>query len=222
MARKNPIALVRAFRLAFPSQDEGSALLLRVNGKLPECPARCALLREIGADHRITVVEGTLDRAEALTLTASCDCLVSPHRAEGFGRNIAEAILLNVPVLATESSGCSDYLEPDEGLAFRLKEVEADEYPFSEGLLWADPDVADIAAKMKLVRTRIRRGGRKVREQLARRAERFSETYAPRVTGRRFLDRLAERGMIAPPFRAHREARIGRKQDVSICVSARQ
>jgi glycosyltransferase involved in cell wall biosynthesis len=221
MARKNPIALVRAFRLAFPCHDEGSALLLRVNGKLSESPARRALLCEIGADHRITVVESTLDRTDVLTLTASCDCLVSPHRAEGFGRNIAEAILLNVPVLATGFSGCSDYLEPNEGLAFRLKEVEADEYPFSEGLLWADPDVADMAAKMKLVRARMRRTGRKAREQLVRRADRFSETYAPRVTGRRFVDRLADCGVIARLFRAYSGAKTGKKGDVTIAVSAR-
>jgi glycosyltransferase involved in cell wall biosynthesis len=221
MARKNPIALVRAFRLAFPCHDEGSALLLRVNGKLSESPARRALLCEIGADHRITVVESTLDRTDVLTLTASCDCLVSPHRAEGFGRNIAEAILLNVPVLATGFSGCSDYLEPNEGLAFRLKEVEADEYPFSEGLLWADPDVADMAAKMKLVRARMRRTGRKAREQLVRRADRFSETYAPRVTGRRFVDRLADCGVIARLYRAYSGAKTGKKGDVTIAVSAR-
>ena len=154
LARKNPIALVRAFKRAFSAKDNRCALLLRVNGRLPEGTDRRSLLGEIGRDRRITILEGTFSRDRALAMTASCDCLVSPHRAEGFGRNIAEAILLNVPVLATAFSGCMDYLEPDECLPHTLKQVEPGEYPFSEGLLWAEPDNDDMAEKMNLVRGR--------------------------------------------------------------------
>ena len=38
--RKNPVALVRAFHLAFLRKDREVALLLRVNGALPEGPGR--------------------------------------------------------------------------------------------------------------------------------------------------------------------------------------
>src|SRR5262249_51641364 len=130
MARKNPIAVVRAFHLAFAYDDRGVALLLRANGMIPEGEERTALLDEVGDDERIAVMEQALDRIDALALTASCDCLISPHRAEGFGRNIAEAILLRVPVLATAFSGCTDFLTPDEHLAFDLREVQTGQYPF--------------------------------------------------------------------------------------------
>lgn len=192
LARKNPIALVRAFRLAFPRKDRMVALLLRINGELAGGPDRSALLREIGTDKRIVVMEGTLDRIDALCLTASCDCLVSPHRAEGFGRNIAEAILLKVPVLATAFSGCNDFLAPEEGLAFDLQEVRPGQYPFGEGLglFWAEPVVTDMAEKMKLMRATKRRRTGKGRERLVLRARQIAEHYAPLVAGRAVVARL--------------------------------
>jgi glycosyltransferase involved in cell wall biosynthesis len=198
LARKNPTALVRGFQLAFPRKVRDVALLLRVNGVLPEGPDRCALFHEIGTDQRIVVMEGTLDRVDAISLTASCDCLVSPHRAEGFGRNIAEAILLGVPVLATAFSGCEDFLAPGEGLAFNLQEVSAGQYPFGEGLLWAEPDVTDMADKMKLRRAVMRRHKRKERERLAVRAVQFADVYAPHVAGRALANQLETLQLISP------------------------
>jgi glycosyltransferase involved in cell wall biosynthesis len=208
MARKNPIALVRAFHLAFPRNDRGVALLLRVNGTIPKGPDRAALLHEIATDPRIVVREATLDRAAALAVTAACDCLVSPHRSEGFGRNIAEAILLKVPVLATAFSGCEDFLAPAEAVAFNLLKVRAGQYPFADGLSWAEPDAADMAAKMQTRRKVVR--DRTEQERLAFRAARFDDFYAPEVVGRAFADRLEEVGLVlsvrtpAPDSRAHR------------------
>jgi glycosyltransferase involved in cell wall biosynthesis len=191
LARKNPIALVRAFHSAFTVDDREVALVLRVNGTIPEGPDRRALFREIGTDERIVVMEGGVDRTVAFSLTASCDCLVSPHRAEGFGRNIAEAILLRVPVLATAYSGCEDFLESDEGLAFELREVRPGEYPFGEGLLWADPLIDDMAEKMKRRRALMRRQAGKERKRLSIRAEKLADTYGPQIAGRAFAERIS-------------------------------
>ena len=103
------------------------------------------IAREIAADLRIKVLAGTLDRNEALGVIAACDCLVSPHRGEGFGRNIAEAILMGVPVLATAFSGCMDFLAPEEGIPFSLGPVQPGDYPFGDGQLWAEPSVEEMA-----------------------------------------------------------------------------
>ena len=194
LKRKNPVALVHAFRSAFPSSEHGVALLLRANGRIPDRRQRHALFQAIGSDRRITVAEQTLERTEALALTASCHCLVSPHRAEGFGRNIAEAILLQVPVLATAYSGCMDFLEPEERLSFVPTKVGLGDYPFAENLMWADPDITDMAAKMKLAPTRGRRGTHNERQRLAARARKFARNYAPQPAGLRFLDRLTDLG----------------------------
>lgn len=197
LARKNPVALVRAFRMAFPT-DNDVTLLLRVNGTLAEGPDRTILLHAIDGDDRIVVLEETLERSEALALTASCHCLVSPHRAEGFGRNIVEAIVLRVPVLATGFSGCMDYLVPDETFAFELRQVATGEYPFGDGLFWAEPVIADMAARMRQLRMRALRNGRAECRRLARRAARLAAAYAPSAAGRAFLERLETLRLISP------------------------
>ena len=143
-------------------------------------------------------MEATLERTEALALLASCHCLVSPHRAEGFGRNIAEAILLQKPVLATAFSGCLDFLQPSERLSFLPGNVQPGDYPFADGLEWADPDITDMAAKLQLVRKRMRRCAHDERRRLALRARDFARTYSPQAAGQRFAGRLAELGAIEP------------------------
>jgi glycosyltransferase involved in cell wall biosynthesis len=106
----------------------------------------------IGVDPRCQLAAGTLSRAAYLRRMASADCLVSPHRAEGFGRNLAEAVLLGVTVLATGASGCLDFLEAEELVPWSDRVICAGEYPFGEGMIWAEPDGAALAVAMRRVR----------------------------------------------------------------------
>ena len=74
----------------------------------------------------------------------SCDCFVSPHRSEGFGLLIAEAMMLGRPVIATDYGATAELLTPATGfpVAFRMVPVGEGDYPFAKGQSWADPDVA--------------------------------------------------------------------------------
>lgn len=47
-------------------------------------------------DKHIHIIEETLSRPDLLALYQTCDCFVSLHRAEGFGRGIAEALQLGL------------------------------------------------------------------------------------------------------------------------------
>lgn len=148
--RKNPAGAVRAFRRAFPKKRKGEdevGLVLRVNGKTggrgwDEVEAA------IGDDKRILVIEGTMARERALAMLAASDCLVSLHRAEGYGRNIAEAKLLGTRVIATGFSGCMDFLAPEECVDFSVAPV-GDDYPFGRGQIWAEPDIDQAVEKMR-------------------------------------------------------------------------
>ncbi len=151
-ARKNPIAAIRAFRRAFPLANRTVELKFRVNGKPRKTVEWRALVAARRGDTRISFVAGTVDRAKALAMLNEADCLLSPHRAEGFGRNIAEAIALGVPVLATGYSGPADFLHSHEKIRFSMRVVAAGEYPFADGLSWADPIVYDLSQRMKRVR----------------------------------------------------------------------
>jgi glycosyltransferase involved in cell wall biosynthesis len=192
LARKNPISLVRGFHRAFRPNDKSVALLLRVNGDPSSHPRWQEVAREVSSDPRITVLVGTLDRKEALRIVAASDCLVSPHRAEGFGRNIAEAILLGLPVLATAYSGCMDFLQPSEGIPFVFTPVKAGDYPFGERQRWAEPAVDELANKMRIIRRAGELDPSGERQRLLRRRSELASMYSPVNTGRNFARRLSQ------------------------------
>lgn len=198
LARKNPIALVQAFAMAFPPSDRSVALLLRLNGEPADSPATHALISSIAKDDRITITTRRLTRDAATSMLKTCDCLVSPHRAEGFGRNIAEAIAIGLPVLATGYSGNVDYLEASEQIAYKLRPVSPGEYPFADGLDWADVDIIDLVEQMQKIRTSL--SGEKRRMMLNERAQKVIDRYSPISTGLQFRQRLCDIDCTLPRY----------------------
>jgi glycosyltransferase involved in cell wall biosynthesis len=198
LARKNPLGAVAAFREAFLARDRTVGLVLRVNGEPDEAPGWPDVATAVARDGRIVVVPGHFERDRALALIACCDCLISPHRAEGFGRNIAEALLLGIPVLATAFSGCTDFLAPGESIAWSRRAVEAAEYPFGEGSWWAEPDIVDLAARMRRIRDEpAERRALRAR----RRAKEAAKLFAPEHAGLRYAAALGAHGTSRGPER---------------------
>jgi glycosyltransferase involved in cell wall biosynthesis len=153
-ARKNPLAVLRAFQAAFPSNAQNAGLIIKSIG-----PTEIAsdVGREIAAaaaaDSRICVIDAPMSRDEMLSLIECADCYVSLHRSEGFGLGMAEAMLLRRPVIGTNFSGNTAFLSDETGFpaAFAMVPVRAGEYPFHEGQYWAEPDQADAIRLMRLV-----------------------------------------------------------------------
>jgi len=160
VVRKNPQAAIDAFWLAFgkaPSKaypKTAVGLVLKVMNTKPQDPAWLAFEKTIASDARIHLISKTLARPEVLGLIESCDAYVSPHRAEGFGRTLAEAMLLGKPVIATNYSGNQFFMNPEVTLPvdYTLEEVKTGEYHFIEsgdGARWAKPDTAHMAKRMQ-------------------------------------------------------------------------
>jgi len=96
----------------------------------------------IGAINAAALASGLIER---------CDCFVSLHRSEGFGRGIAEAMMLRKPVIVTGYSGNMDFTNSQNAciVDYRLVDVGPGEYPFPEGQRWADPDLEQAASYMR-------------------------------------------------------------------------
>jgi hypothetical protein len=77
------------------------------------------------------------------SLINACDCFVSLHRAEGFGRGTGEAMFLGRLALATGWSGNLDYMTAENSLPvrYRLISVGDGEYPHGDGQVWAEADI---------------------------------------------------------------------------------
>ena len=115
--RKNPAAALDAFNRAF-SRGEARATLVIKTQNADFHPQDLAMLRERLSGRRDVVwINETLSRQDVYDLLASCDALVSLHRSEGFGLGLAEAMFLGKPVVATNWSGNTDFMRPDNSLS---------------------------------------------------------------------------------------------------------
>ena len=99
----------------------------------------------------IYLIIGTMDRARVNALIKIVDVYVSLHRAEGFGLVMAEAMLLGTPVIATNWSANTEFMDSATTclVDYELVEIKSDQGPFEAGNRWADPSIAHAAEYMK-------------------------------------------------------------------------
>lgn len=192
--RKNPFATIEAFKRAFPKGDEPVGLVIKVMNLDPLVPNWHKLVDSTCGDRRIQFITGTLARPTLMGLVSSCDAYVSLHRAEGFGRGPAEAMLLGKPTIVTGYSGNLDFTKAYNSCLVdcKLVDVQPHEYHFAEGLQWADPDVDHAAEYMlKLAQDR------EFAEQLGVAARDQIQTHhSAQAVGERYCLRLSELGLL--------------------------
>ena len=96
-------------------------------------------------------ITDTLSKVEVNSLIASADVFVSLHRAEGFGLVMAEAMIVGTPVIATNWSSNTEFM--DNNVACMVDcgftKLEKDCPPYKKGAVWADPDIRMAARYMR-------------------------------------------------------------------------
>ncbi len=148
--RKNPLALVRAFR-ASGLGDQGVRLLLKTK-HLREHPLVAAELdRAVAGDAAIRVVDQVYAPDRQRELMAGIDIYCSPHRSEGFGLTVAEAMAAGKLVVATDYGGPRDWLTSDCGFPVACREVtlERDIGPYRAGSRWAEVDEEHLCDQLQ-------------------------------------------------------------------------
>lgn len=149
LKRKNPAGTIAAFRRAF-RPDEPVRLVLKTTNATPR---QMRLLDRLAGDARVQVWNEYFDRGELLDLVAASDAYVSLHRSEGFGLTPLEALLFGKRVVATDYSGVREFLDAPAAYPVRFREIalRKDHGPYQKGSVWADPDLAHAAARMREV-----------------------------------------------------------------------
>jgi glycosyltransferase involved in cell wall biosynthesis len=146
--RKNPLAVIAAFREAFDAQQ--NALLLLKTIRLTSAQ-REQLDIAIGGDLRIRILDVLMDRQDYLGLLASIDVVISLHRAEGFGLVMAEAMALGKPVIASRYSGNLQFMDERNSLLVDIDPWTLDSADgcYAAGTQWCTPRPEHAARYMR-------------------------------------------------------------------------
>jgi hypothetical protein len=197
--RKNPQAAVDAFLMAFTATEWGPeqvGLVIKVHRPAKRNSAWERLKALAAKDARIHIVEETMPRPELLALYQACDCFVSLHRAEGFGRGIAEALQLGLHVITTGYSGNVDFCQLPQFaqqvdlVRFRMVKVKEGQYPYGQGQVWANADVGHAASLMRAFVDRFGSGKRSGPIHSVPKAG--WPVFSAAQVGRRYRERLAQ------------------------------
>ena len=145
--RKNPWGVLQAFeRLCLQPKKQDVCLVIKLNGsasRMDEFRKFISGVEGCKVKERIVIIDKTLTNNEINNLIRCCDCFISLHRSEGFGRGMAEAMYLGKPVIATGYSGNMDFMSAENSclVDFKLVPVGDGQYPYGRGQVWAEPDI---------------------------------------------------------------------------------
>jgi glycosyltransferase involved in cell wall biosynthesis len=148
--RKNPRAAIEAFRRSGLA-GRGAALVIKVHN-VKGNEADLARLQADVADLPGTVlITETLSRDAVYQLQTACDCYVSLHRSEGFGLVVAECMMLGKPVICTDWSATTEFVNTANGcpVRYRLTPLEKNHGPYGKGQIWAEADPDHAADWMR-------------------------------------------------------------------------
>lgn len=208
--RKNPQAVVDAFLRAFPADQWSAAqvgLVIKVHPPTRPNPAWDALKALAAQDDRLHVIEQTLPRPALLGLYQACDCFVSLHRAEGFGRGIAEVLQLGLHVITTGYSGNLDFCQAPEMagrvdlVQYRLVKLKPGQYPYADGQVWANADVGHAAQCMAAFVGRFPPGAGKAGGPPHVPPPQGWPVFSPLAVGQRYQQRLHDIAQLPENFR---------------------
>jgi glycosyltransferase involved in cell wall biosynthesis len=206
LERKNPVALIEAFRREFGSSADVLLVLKQSHGGGPPHPGADTIARAAGGAANIRVIDSDFDEQEIASFHNVLDCFVSPHRSEGFGFNLAESMYLGKPVIATAYSGNVDFMDERNSypLDYRLVTITETAGPYSRGAVWAHPDVTHLGRLMRSVYENADERKRRGAAAAATVRERFSAAEAARRIEERFRTLgLDEPGVSRSLFSCH-------------------
>ncbi len=150
--RKGLDVLLDAYGRAFTDGDDVSLVLKTFPNPHNDVAHHLEAFRRRFADPpHVVLIDGDLPDGMLLDLYRRCHAFVAPSRGEGFGLPLAEAMLLGLPVIATEGSGQADFCTPETAWLVPAHYAPARTHLSEPGSLWLEPDVDALARMMRSV-----------------------------------------------------------------------
>ncbi len=151
--------LLSAYRRAFTRRDD-VVLIVKDSRRGPSDPEILKIIGDIKNDSggpAIIHYSDWLSPEQMTGMYNSCDCLVHPYRAEGFGVSVLEAMACGVPVIATAGGATDDfckpggaYLIPAQTVSFNMPKLRL---AGAGGAGWVlEPDIDSLSHLLRQVR----------------------------------------------------------------------
>ena len=158
--RKGWDVLLRAFLKEFPARSREAVLYIRTDPYHSDSNFREQMERfareELNLDKasdldHIVILDKELPLAELPRLYKGADAFVLPSRGEGWGRPHIESMAMGVPTIATNWSGNTEFMLPDNSFLIPIDGLEVVKEGAFQGHLWASPSVEGLRAIMRTV-----------------------------------------------------------------------
>jgi glycosyltransferase involved in cell wall biosynthesis len=156
--RKNLLGSIEIFRAAFPEPQTSRRLIVKIQSTSANHLFEKAARNAMAGRSDISLVSKSISDRDIERLIAGSSVFLSPHRSEGFGLAIAEALLAGVPALATGWSGNVDFMRdvPELCIRYRLTPVRDSGGIYRvAGAVWAEPDIADAVQKLRALESSV-------------------------------------------------------------------
>lgn len=149
MERKNPLAVMEAFKKAFSPEDKNVGIVIKINN-VQKADLDC-ISEALGEYSNVYLIKNTMSKIEVNSLIKCVNVVVSLHRAEGFGLVLAEAMKLGIPTIATNWSANTEFMNKDVAcmVDYDLITLDHDVGPYAKGNHWADAHVEEAAVFMR-------------------------------------------------------------------------
>jgi len=196
LERKNPECLIEAFRRAFGYSKD--VLLFLKSSNTSHDSAAAARLARLADAPNIRMYDEIMAEEEIASLHKCLDCFVSPHRSEGFGLNLAEAMYFGKPVIATGYSSNIDFMREENSylIDYRLRPISKSMGPYLKGFVWADPSVEHLEMLLRRVYENVSEREEKGRKAAAEIRNHYSAVAVGRMMEERFRTLGLDSGQI--------------------------